>query len=48
MTVVVLAAGAMTLSSVADGFARSLGGGGRGMGGDRHACAGGNGAFPGQ
>src|SRR6185503_19583411 len=47
MTVVVLAAGAMTLSSVADGFARSLGGGGRGFGGDGMRPPGHGGRFPG-
>src|SRR5215217_4846469 len=45
--VVVLAAGALMLSSVADGFARSLGGGGRGMGGDGMRTPGGGGRFPG-
>src|SRR6185436_10185508 len=47
MTVVALAAGAMTLSSVADGFARSLGGGGRGFGGDGMRSPGNGGRFPG-
>src|SRR5947209_7274440 len=44
---VLLAASAMTLSSVADGFARSLGGGGRGMGGDGMRTPGNGGRFPG-
>jgi len=47
MTVVALAAGAMTLASVADGFARSLGGGGRGFGGDGMRSFGNGGRFPG-
>jgi len=45
--IVWLAAGAMTFSSVADGFARSLGGGGRGVGGDGMRTPGGGGRFPG-
>src|SRR2546423_5816303 len=45
--IVFLAAGAMSLSSVADGFARSLGGGGRGMSGDGVGAPGGGGRFPG-
>src|SRR6185436_17808085 len=47
MTIVALAAGAMTLSSVADDFARSLGGGGRGFGGDGMRSPGNGGRFPG-
>ena len=46
VAIVLLAAGAMTFSSVADGFARSLGGG-RGMGGDGMRTPGGGGRFPG-
>ena len=49
--IVFLAAGALTLSSVADGFARSMGsgggGGGRVMGGDGMRSPGGGGRYPG-